>query len=79
MKLSEIEDVFNDYASAKWSPSRMHVTLGCECGCGGDSYTIDSYNAEEDAADASITKMKQLCDTLGIEYDGIAWNEWHDS
>jgi len=71
MKLSEIEDVFNDYASARWSPSRSAVTLGCECGCGGDSYTFESYNEEEDAADAAIAKMKQLCDTLGIEYDGI--------
>lgn len=71
MKLSELIELTQDYDNASWSPSRMSVNLGCECGCGGDAYTVESWDAEEDAADEAIAKMKEFCAKFGIEYDGI--------
>jgi hypothetical protein len=71
MKLSEVLDIILNYESAKWSPSRMEVKFGCDCGCGGDSYTIEQWQAEELAASEAIRETKELCDKLGIEYDGI--------
>lgn len=71
MKLSNIENLFAAYDQAKWSPSRMCVHFGCDCGCGGDSYTEESWDAEEEAADLAIQKMKALCQLIGVEYDGI--------
>lgn len=31
------------YNPDNWSPDRMEVHFGCDCGCGGDSYTIESW------------------------------------
>ena len=71
MKLSDIEQLFSEYAEAKWSPSRMGVHLGCDCGCGGDSYTIDTWEAEENSAQESIDNMKAFCIKYNFDYDGI--------
>lgn len=71
MKMSDIAEIFRNYDDASWSPSRMSVNLGCDCGCGGDAYTIERWNEEEDAADEAIQKMKDFCQKFGIEYDGI--------
>lgn len=70
MKLSEIENMFDKYRSAKYSPDRMDIFLGCECGCG-DEYTAESYQEELEIADHAINAMKKLCVDLNIEYDGI--------
>jgi hypothetical protein len=71
MTFLELEELMYDYESAKYSPSRSEVRLGCDCGCGGDSYTAESYDREEDAADAAIQKVREFCIRYGIEYDGI--------
>lgn len=71
MKLSELEILFMDYDQAKWSPDRMGVHFGCDCGCGGDSYTPEQWDNEIAAADVYIMKMKKFCEEYGIEYDGI--------
>jgi hypothetical protein len=71
MKLSEVIDVILNYESAKWSPSRIEVHFGCECGCGGDSYTAESWDAEEQAATDAINETKEFCTKFGIEYDGM--------
>ena len=71
MKFSELETIMNNYDSAKWSPRRMDAHFGCDCGCGGDSYTEEEWNAAEDAADLSIITAKIFCTKYGIEYDGI--------
>lgn len=70
MKFSEVEAIVRAYDDALWSPTRMHVQLGCGCGCGGDRYTLESWNAEEQAADEAIEAAKKFCQDLGIEYDG---------
>lgn len=71
MKLTDIEAIFYNYESAKSSPSRMAVRFGCDCGCGGDSYTAESWDEEERFANESILEMKHLCEKLNIEYDGM--------
>jgi hypothetical protein len=71
MKFSELEELFNDYDAAKSSPSRSCVHLGCDCGCGGDSYTIEEFEEEENNADQSIENMKAFCKKHNIEWDGI--------
>jgi len=71
MKLSELENLLANYDTAKWSPSRSAVHFQCDCGCGGDRYTVESWDAEENAADETIKQMKQFCKNYNIEYDGI--------
>lgn len=69
MRASEIKNLFQNYECALGSPSRMSVILGCDCGCGGDYYTIDSYIAEEGAADKAVKDLKEAMENLGIEWD----------
>lgn len=71
MKFSTIIEIVQAYESAQWSPSRMSVHLGCDCGCGGDDYTPESWDEEEREADKAIAEAMNLCRQLGIEYDGI--------
>lgn len=71
MKFSELLELIDDYTEAKWSPSRSEVRLGCDCGCGGDSYTIESWDAVEKAADKAIADIKEFCKKYNIEYDGV--------
>lgn len=71
MNFSKLEELFCDYDEAKWSPSRMQVHFGCDCGCGGDSYTEERWDVAEDEANKAITKMISFCNDYGIEYDGI--------
>lgn len=71
MKFSELVTLFNDYENALYSPSRSEVKFGCDCGCGGDSYTKESWDEEEQYAADSIVKMKEFCTKYGIYYDGI--------
>ena len=71
MKFSELVTLFQDYENAMYSPSRSEVKFGCDCGCGGDSYTSESWDEEEQYAADSIVKMKEFCTKHGIYYDGI--------
>lgn len=71
MKLSDLIQILNTYENAMYSPSRSEVRFGCDCGCGGDSYTAESWDAEEDAAAEAIVAMKAFCKEYGFEYDGV--------
>ena len=71
MKLSDLEILMSDYENAKWAPDRMGVHFGCDCGCGGDSYTAEQWDEECAAADIYINKMKEFCEKYNIDYDGI--------
>jgi hypothetical protein len=71
MNFTELLDAVRDYENAMYSPSKCEVRFGCDCGCGGDSYTLESWNLEEKAADEAVAKMKQICVNLNIEYDGV--------
>lgn len=71
MKFSTVVQIVQAYESAQWSPTRMNVHFGCDCGCGGDSYTLETWDEEEHEAQNAIIEAMQLCSRLGIEYDGI--------
>lgn len=71
MKLTDLVTLVNEYEQATWSPSRMEVRLGCECGCGGDSYTSESYEEEEQEAERAINRIKHFCIKYNIDYDGV--------
>lgn len=71
MKFSTLVQIVQAYESAQWSPSRMNVHFGCDCGCGGDDYTAELWDEEEKEADRAIAEAIALCKRLGIEYDGI--------
>jgi hypothetical protein len=70
MKFSQLKELINNYEQALWSPSRMHVNFGCDCGCGGDTYTPESWDAEEQQAAVDIALMKLWCSNHNIEWDG---------
>lgn len=71
MKFSELEGLIRDYDQALYSPSRSEVRFGCDCGCGGDSYTSESWDAEEKLAQEAIDKVIEFCAKYNIEYDGV--------
>lgn len=71
MKLTDLLNIVYDYEDACRSPTRMEVRFGCDCGCGGDSYTIEEWNHAELTASASIRAMKDFCEKYNITYDGI--------
>lgn len=71
MKFSDVQEIISAYENAMWSPSRMEVRYGCDCGCGGDSYTPESWDAAEQEAADAITKAEEFCKLYNIEYDGV--------
>ena len=71
MKFTEVEELFQNYDQAKWSPDKMEVHFGCGCGCGGSSYTEEQWDREVDDANESIVRMVSFCNLYGIEYDGM--------
>lgn len=70
MKASELYSAVQDFESYYLhSDLNMEVHLGCECGCGGDSYTLESWNEMCNAADEARKEFKQFCESLGVEWD----------
>lgn len=70
MKFSDLLSTVHAYERALYSPSRTGVHLNCDCGCGGNNYSKELWNAEEDAADEAIAKAKRFCSIYMIEFDG---------
>jgi hypothetical protein len=70
MKFSELNKIFMNYDTARWSPTRSSIRFGCDCGCGGDTYTQESWDAEEAQAQKDIDIMIEWCYNNGIEWDG---------
>ena len=66
-----LDEIANAYRYAMYSPSRAGVHFGCDCGCGGDSYTSEEWDEEERLADEAIAAAKEFCEKNGITYDGI--------
>ena len=71
MTFSKLRDLVNNYDRSKWSPTRLNISFGCECGCGGDEYTEERWDAEEEYANDSIKGVKDFCIKYGIHYDGV--------
>ena len=71
MKFSELNVIFMNYDTARWSPTRSSIRFGCDCGCGGDQYTKESWDEEELQAQKSIDTMTEWCYNNNIEWDGV--------
>jgi hypothetical protein len=41
-------------------PGMMAIHYGCECGCGGDMYTEDSWDESIKKSDEAKTKLMEL-------------------
>lgn len=70
MKASELKQLFDDLEQAQYNdPFITGVHFGCECGCGGDSYTSAEWDdAIQDTIDAENT-LKDALLKLGVEWD----------
>lgn len=66
-----LDEIAGAYRAAMYSPSRLGIHFGCDCGCGGDSYTSEEWDEEERLADEAIAAAKEFCEKNGITYDGI--------
>jgi hypothetical protein len=71
MTLSDLMQVADNYSNARYGPIQMGVSFGCDCGCGGYSYTEEEWDDEIEQNEQAVKAMKNLCATLGITYDGI--------
>jgi len=72
MKFSELEELLADYEHyVKYSVLYSEVHFGCDCGCGGDSYTSEQWNNEIKLAHKTIKKVEQFCKNCNIAYDGL--------
>lgn len=70
MRVSEFVSAYQDYEyNCLHSDLNMSVRLGCDCGCGGDSYTNESWQAMIETYDESEAEFKKVCSQLGLEWD----------
>lgn len=70
MTASELIDVVSAYKDRYvYSDANSEVRYGCDCGCGGDFYTSESW--DEMLADAEQAKQEfvAFCEQLGVEWD----------
>lgn len=71
MKWSDLINLVNGYEYALYSDAYNETRYGCDCGCGGDSYTSDSWDEMCTAAAEGIVDAKEFCKKNGFEYDGV--------
>lgn len=57
MNFSDLSNYIYDIESR---PSRCGVRFGCDCGCGGDFYTLEQWVEGEKAADEAVEKLKSI-------------------
>ena len=70
-KLSDIEEIFQNYSRAKYSDVLAGVNFGCDCGCGGDAWTPETWDEEIESVHSAIKAMKEYCSEFNIVYDGL--------
>lgn len=51
------------------SPLATGVHFGCDCGCGGDSYTDEEWDQETEDYCNAIKELDELCEELDIDND----------
>lgn len=56
----KFEDLRTHVDNIAYRPSACNVRFGCDCGCGGDSYTYEHWSEGEQAADESIVALKAI-------------------
>lgn len=70
MKATELYSIMQDFESYYLhSDLNMEVRFGCECGCGGDSYTYEQWVRMCKYADEARNEFERICEELGVEWD----------
>lgn len=70
MKASELYSIVSDFENYYLhSDLNMEVHFGCECGCGGDSYSEEEWDDMCKAADEARDEFEKVCGQLGVEWD----------
>ena len=62
MTINELMDLVYTYKEAPWM---YEVRLGCECGCGGNDYTLEEWEIMGKEWDFAVIELKKL----GIKFD----------
>lgn len=66
----ELESIIFDFTEYYLrSPAMSEVHFGCECGCGGDSYTAEQWDELHDDGDKAKEKFEKFCEDHNIEWD----------
>lgn len=66
---SDLLELLEGYEDALYAPHLCEIHFGCECGCGGDSYTSESWDAEVDSSNRAIFALRSFLEPLGVEWD----------
>jgi len=69
MKFSELIDIANEYENYTYSDANYSVIFGCDCGCGGDSYTPESWSKMLYSAEQSKATIIRFCQENNIDMD----------
>ena len=69
MKLSDVLKIAELYYDSMNTPNSDGTRFGCDCGCGGDSYTPEMWDAEMKAAEEAWEELVKLCTTFGVTYE----------
>lgn len=60
----EYEDNVRDH------PAHREIKYGCDCGCGGDAYSDEDWEAFDEAMSQTMMKVLDFCAANDIEYTG---------
>lgn len=70
MKATELAAIVDNFTTNYlYSDANSEVRFGCECGCGGDSYTPETWDNMMAAYSESYDEYKAYCEEAGIEWD----------
>lgn len=70
MKATELYSIMQDFESYYLhSDLNMEVHFGCDCGCGGDSYSNEQWDSMCETAEQSRADFERVCEKLGVEWD----------
>lgn len=51
------------------SPSMQQVHLGCDCGCGGDYFSVEEWDEIHDLGNKAKESLKIFCLDYNIDWD----------
>ena len=61
LSLSDLQEICQDIEEVVWCPAASGVRLGCDCGCGGDNYTIEEWDKVHKRAEEAEERIVQFC------------------
>ena len=70
VKISEVIQLLEEFGlNIFYSDLTSEVHFGCNCGCGGDSYTSELWDEMVNGYDETEAKCIQFCEENGFDYD----------